>query len=103
MSGKDATAHQWWADPLNPHVWAISDDSGTWYATIGTRVPAWGQLAEVTIGHGSPGHQAAMASTLVKPSGHQGMSVHSTAARSNQAHRPLDRTVLDRSATQTRG
>jgi hypothetical protein len=51
MSGKDAAAHQWWADPLNPHVWAISDDSGTLYATIGTRVPAWGQLAEVTIGH----------------------------------------------------
>ncbi len=51
----------------------------------------------------TPVRQAAMASTLVKPSGHQGMSVHSTAARSNQAHRPLERTVLDRSATQTRG
>ena len=51
MSGKDANAHQWWADPLNPHMWAISDDSGTLYATIGTQVPAWDQLAEITIGH----------------------------------------------------
>lgn len=51
MTAKDASPHQWWSDPLNPDMWAISDEDGTVFATIGTRVPAVGQLTEVQVGH----------------------------------------------------
>lgn len=51
MNGRDASPQQWWSDPLNPDTWAISDDNGTLFATIGTRVPARGHLCEVTVGH----------------------------------------------------
>lgn len=51
MNGHDASPQQWWSDPLNPEMWAISDDDGTLFATIGTRVPAHGHLCEVTVGH----------------------------------------------------
>jgi hypothetical protein len=45
----DKTPHQWWHDPLNLDVWAISATDGTTYATIGSRMPARGRAEEATI------------------------------------------------------
>lgn len=51
IDAKQGAAQQWWTDPRNPDMWAISDDTGRLFATIGTRVPAYGQLNEVSAGH----------------------------------------------------
>jgi hypothetical protein len=40
---------QYWRDPLNPLVWAISSADGTVYATVGSRMPARGRVEEVAI------------------------------------------------------
>jgi hypothetical protein len=51
MGGLDVAPTQYWRDPYNPDMWIISDAQGTMYATIGYTVPAYGQLAELTVGH----------------------------------------------------
>ncbi|MDT5050054.1 MAG: hypothetical protein QOG75_5958 [Mycobacterium sp.] len=51
MGGIDVAPAQYWRDPYNPDMWIISDSQGTMYATIGYAVPAYGQLAELTVGH----------------------------------------------------
>lgn len=45
---------QWWRDPLNPDVWAISTSAGRTYTTIGTRVPAQGRIEELAVEFDAP-------------------------------------------------
>jgi hypothetical protein len=39
-------------DPRNPDCWALRDTSGVIYASVGTSVPATGQLVEATFSDG---------------------------------------------------
>lgn len=45
---------QWWRDPLNPAVWAISTSAGRTYTTIGTHVPAQGRIEELSVEFAAP-------------------------------------------------
>lgn len=45
----DQPPHQWWRDPRNDNVWAISAADGTLYATLGTRMPAHGRIEELAV------------------------------------------------------
>lgn len=45
----DQNPDQLWHDPLNDLVWAISTTSGTFNATLGTRMPAQGRIEELAI------------------------------------------------------
>ncbi|MGV0808561.1 hypothetical protein [Mycolicibacterium setense] len=67
---------QWWRDPLNPTVWAISDADGAIHATLGTRMPARGRIEEITIEDRCPFFRDSSGHTFPVPS--SGGSVHRT-------------------------
>ena len=49
-------------DPLNLDCWALSDASGVIYASVGTSVPAPGQLVEATFSDGEAFSETALVS-----------------------------------------
>lgn len=72
----DQQPYQWWRDPLNPTVWAISAIDGTTYATLGTRMPARGRIEELTIEDRRPFFRDSAGNTFPVPSADG--AIHST-------------------------
>lgn len=64
----DQQPYQWWRDPLNPTVWAISATDGTTYATLGTRMPARGRIEELAIEDRRPFFRDSAGNTFPVPS-----------------------------------
>ncbi|KDP00254.1 hypothetical protein [Mycobacterium avium] len=70
----DQQPYQWWRDPLNTTVWAISAaDDGTTYATLGTRMPARGRIEELAIEDRRPFFRDSAGNTFPVPSADGGI------------------------------